>query len=152
MMSKPESTITVLKVQKDFQKSSNEASKAKPKKSGSAPFSMRLSEEERQFLIEHCGNQSWAGYIRQRVFSDHGKKRKTIRRPNIANQEIATSLSGLGQSRLSSNLNQLAKHANMGTLDVDTETERQLQEAYEAIIAMRNALFVALGLEPPADS
>lgn len=28
-------------------------------------------------------------------------------------------------------------------MDVDTETERQLQEAYEAIIAMRNALFKA---------
>lgn len=114
-MSKSESTVTILKAQKDFQKSSNEAAKAKPKKSGSTSFSMRLSEEERQFLTEHSGNQSWAGFIRQQTFGEQEKKRKAIRRPNIANQEIAASLSGLGQSRLSSNINQLAKHANMGT-------------------------------------
>ena len=38
------------------------------------------------------------------------------------------------------------KAANTGTLDVSEEVEQQLQDAYAAIIAMREALFIALGL------
>ena len=45
------------------------------------------------------------------------------------------------------NLNQLAKSANMGTLDVSQNVELQLQEAYLAILAMRDALITALEIK-----
>lgn len=40
---------------------------------------------------------------------------------------LALLLSELGQSRLASNINQLAKAANMGTLDITPEIEREIE-------------------------
>ncbi|GAB4182465.1 MAG: hypothetical protein Tsb002_03810 [Wenzhouxiangellaceae bacterium] len=109
---------------------------------------MRLTEEERAFLAERCGGRPWASYIRERVFGEQANtKRRAIRRPTIQDKALVASLAGLGESRLASNLNQLARHANTGTLDVTRETERELEEAYKAILAMRDALFMALGLK-----
>jgi len=47
----------------------------------------------------------------------------------VDDQKIALFLSVLGESRLASKLNQLAKSSNMGALDVSMDTERQSQEA-----------------------
>lgn len=57
-------------------------------------------------------------------------------------------LGGLGQSRLASNVNQLAKAANMGALPVSPEVEAELLESCAAIREMREALVKALGVRP----
>ncbi len=57
-------------------------------------------------------------------------------------------LSELGRSRLASNMNQLAKAANIETLDFSDSVVRDLQEACRAIAQMREMLVVALGLKP----
>ena len=59
---------------------------------------------------------------------------------------MSKALGLLGQSRMANNLNQLAHHANTGSLLVDEETLSQISEAYEHVIAMRDALIRALGL------
>lgn len=111
------------------------------------PFSMRLTPEERSYLDAHCGGRPWAAYIRECVFGPHAKQRKAVRRPRVEDRELAAMLSELGRSGLSSNLNQLAKSANIGTLDVGDETEQQLQDACDAVLAMREALVSALGIK-----
>ena len=51
----------------------------------------------------------------------------------------------LGNSRISSNLNQIAKACNSGALPLDAETHALLHEACHAVLEMREELSVALG-------
>ena len=67
-------------------------------------------------------------------------------------QKISALLAGLGQSRIPNNLNQLAKAANCGTLETSEHVEKQLEEACAAVLAMREALFIALGLRCGGDT
>ena len=120
----------------------------KPAKAATAPFSMRLTEEERAFLEAHCGGRPWAAHIRECVFGDNAPRRRVVRRPKVQDEKLAQCLAQLGRSRLSSNLNQLAKSANRGTLDVSEDIEQQLADACGAIVAMHKTLLVALGLKP----
>ncbi len=89
--------------------------------------------------------------IRECLLKDKEQKRRIHRKPHIEQKQYATLLAALGQSRLSSNLNQLAKSVNMGTLDVSQDAERQLQEAHETILIMRDTLLMALGLKVSDD-
>lgn len=119
---------------------------AASKKKGHSPFSVRLSEEERKYLEQRAGNRPLGAYIRDQLLGEKAQKRRKLRKPTLEDGQYAALLAALGQSRLSSNLNQLAKHANTGTLDVSGDTEQQLQDACAAVLAMREALFVALRL------
>ena len=60
---------------------------------------------------------------------------------------LAKSMGELGKSRLASNLNQIAKAANIGALPVSPELEDELSEACGAIQDMRDLLVKALGLK-----
>lgn len=111
-----------------------------------APFSLRLSARERAYLEELAGSQPLGSYIRGRLLGDTIKKPAPVRRPRVNEEQLAAVLAQLGGSRLSSNLNQLAKHANMGTLDVTRDLESELEDACKAVAAMRDALFIALGM------
>lgn len=116
------------------------------KKNAYSPFSIRFSEEERSYLEQLAGNRPLGAYIRGELLGEKAQKRRTTRKPAIEDGQYAALLAALGQSHLSSNLNQLAKHANMGILDISDDVEQQLQDASQAVLAMRKALFVALGL------
>jgi len=118
--------------------------KAKP----TAPYSIRFTAEERSRLEAQAGHRSLGAYIRDKLLGEQADKRcRALRKPSLGDEQFAALLAALGDSHLSSNLNQLAKHANMGTLDVSEDVEKELHYAYEAIIAMREALFIALGLK-----
>ncbi|MEW7986964.1 MAG: hypothetical protein AB2765_07950 [Candidatus Thiodiazotropha endolucinida] len=118
----------------------------RPKKRPS-PFCIRLSADERAYLERLAGNRPLGAYIRHRLLGERAEKRRELRNPQIGQEQYAALLAALGQSRLSSNLNQLAKSANVGTLDVSQDIEQQLQDAYGAVLEMRKALFMALGLK-----
>ena len=109
------------------------------------PFSLRLSEEERTHLNEQAGNQPLGAYIRSELLGDKAIKRRVLRKPQVNDQKLALVLSALGESRLSQNLNQLAKHANMGTLEISEPIEHELLDACKAITSMREVLLSALG-------
>lgn len=131
-----------------FQNASTGAPKSIPGEGKKhSPFSIRLSEEERKHLEQLAGNRPLGAYIRDQLLGEKAHKRRALRKPTVGDEQYATLLAALGQSRLSSNLNQLAKHANMGILDVSGEVEQQLQDACQAVLAMRDVLFVALGLK-----
>ena len=124
----------------------NEA--AKPgKKKRIAPLSVRVTEEERVLLKQLAGSRSVNSYVREKVFGDNGKPRRSYRAPRPDEKAIAKSLGALGQSGIASNLNQIAKAANMGALPVSQELTDKLKEACDDIRAMREALISALGLK-----
>jgi hypothetical protein len=112
-----------------------------------APFSLRLSAEERARLIEEAKGTPLGAYIRAKVLGTAPPVR--MRRTGLAvkdRQALAQVLALLGQSRLSSNMNQLAHAANIGALPLTPETEADLCESLRDVRAMRRLLLVALGL------
>lgn len=119
----------------------------KVKRRYTPPFSLRLTLDERKRLDEMAGSQPLGSYIRNRLFGEQVEKRRTIKKPAPDSAMLALLLSELGQSRLASNINQLAKAANMGTLDITPEIEREIEQACSEIQAMRALLITALGVK-----
>lgn len=125
-----------------------EKSSAKTDKPKMLPFSLRFTAEERAWLDRRAGGKSLAAYIRDQVLGDAvAPRKKTLRRPNVDQKALAQALGALGQSRLSSNLNQIAKAANQGTFPVSPELATELSQACSDIAAMRSDLIAALGLK-----
>jgi hypothetical protein len=111
------------------------------------PFAIRFTDEERAYLQEMAGKRPLGAYCRDKLLGEKAEHRIELRKPKLDQEQYAALLAALGQSRLSSNLNQLAKSANMGTLDVSQNVEQQLEDAYKAVIAMRDALIKALEIK-----
>ncbi|WP_112322023.1 plasmid mobilization relaxosome protein MobC [Oceanibium sediminis] len=111
------------------------------------PFSLRLSFDERARLEQDASGMALGAYIRDRLFGDDAAPRQT--RGHFPVKDYAALgrvLAALGQSRLSNNLNQLAKAVNTGSLPVTPETEADLRQACKDVQAMRSDLLIALGL------
>lgn len=114
-----------------------------------SPFTLRMNAIEREKLAElaKAMDISQAAFIRAKTFDglplNHPKS-------NLAldHQALSKLLLLLGESRIANNLNQLAKHANMGTLNLpSSEIEEQLNESYLAIQWMRKTLIQGMGLK-----
>lgn len=116
-------------------------------KGAAAPFSLRLTAQERAYLNEQAGAQPLGAYMRERLLGDRSQRRRKFRKPKINETQLALVLAELGRSRLSSNLNQLAKAVNMGTLPASEDVARDLRDACRAVLSMRDALITALGLK-----
>lgn len=113
------------------------------------PFSLRLTYGERARLEAQAGDLPLGAYIRDRLLGDDAAPRKRRGNSPVKDKEaLAQVLGALGQSRLASNLNQLAKAVNTGSLPVTPETESDLQKAFADVSAMRNDLLRALGKVP----
>ena len=111
------------------------------------PIPIRFTEAELAYLREKAGKLPLSTYMRQELLGTHQDQGRRQRQPKVNQKEISALLAALGQSRLPSNLNQLAKAANIGVLDVSSDVEKELQDAAMAVLAMRDALFTALGLK-----
>jgi hypothetical protein len=111
------------------------------------PIPIRFTEAELAYLHEKAGKLPLSTYMRQELLGSHLDQGRRHCQPKVNQKEISALLAALGQSRLSSNMNQLAKAANIGVLDVSPDVEQQLQDAAMAVLAMRDALFTALGLK-----
>ncbi|WP_254655219.1 hypothetical protein [Roseobacter sp. GAI101] len=113
-----------------------------------APFSLRLTEDERAKLEGHAGSMPLASYIKSVVLADEAPKYRKRSKPPVAEQQLlAEILAWLGASRMASNLNQIAKGSNQGTLVVNPDLERDLQQACVDVAWMRVTLLAALGLK-----
>jgi hypothetical protein len=124
-----------------FKRAASTETKAKP----APPFSLRLTFEERARLERMAKGQSLGAYIRQRLLGDEAEARQSRqRRPTVDRVALARCLSALGSSRLSSNMNQIAKAAHNGTLPVDAELHADLFAACADIQLMRDELLRAL--------
>jgi len=113
-----------------------------------APFSLRLSFEERVKLRHAAGDMPIAAYIKSLLFADNAPVYRTRGKTPVKDHKaLAEVLACLGASRLSNNLNQLAKAANSGSLYFDRETKAQINAACGDIKVMRQLLMGALGMQ-----
>ena len=118
---------------------------SKPRKKRPAPFSIRLSEEERARLAMEAAGAPLGAYIKAKVL---GMPPVRLRRTGLSIQDrtaLAQLLALLGKSRLANNLNQLAYAVNIGSLPMTPETEADLRAALVAVRDMRALLLKALG-------
>jgi hypothetical protein len=118
----------------------------KPKENKPTPFSLCLTFEERAQLEHDAADMALGAYICERLLGEDAAPRKTRGKAPVKDYEaLGRVLGALGSSRLSSNLNQLAKVVNTGSLPVTPETEAELREACAAVLVMREELLMALG-------
>ena len=130
---------------------SDGASSEAGKTSYPPPFSIRFTFEERARLDAERGRHSLAAHIRERLFGDKVSVRKKPGNTPVEDAEaLGRVLGALGGSRLSQNLNQLAKAVNTGSLPVTPETEADLVAACKEVRELRNDLLRALGKSPGA--
>jgi hypothetical protein len=110
------------------------------------PFSLRLTADERALLETAAAGVPLGTYIKAKALGTPLR----VRRSGLAIEDrtaLAKVLALLGTSHLASNLNQLAKAANTGSLPLTLETEAELLEAIRAVSEMRSLLMRALGLQ-----
>lgn len=113
-----------------------------------APFSLRLSFEERARLTKAAGDMPVAAYIKSLLFAGEPQVHRTRGRNPVKDEKaLAELLACLGASRIANNLNQLAKAANSGSFYFDRETKAQLAAACDDIRVMRQLLMLALGIK-----
>ena len=110
-----------------------------------APFSLALASEERARLEAAAGDLPLGTYIKGRLFEDLPAVPRQTKRPMADRAALAKVLGILGQSRLSSNMNQIARASNRGILPLTPELIEDLNAACDEIRAMRGLLIHALG-------
>lgn len=112
------------------------------------PFSLRLTFEERARLEQEAGDMSLGAYVRSRLFDNSrpAPKRRS-KKPVKDHAALAQVLALLGKSHIANNINQLAKAANTGSLPVNIETERALNDAVQDVANIRRTLLAALNLD-----
>ncbi|MFY0310864.1 hypothetical protein ACFMBG_13310 [Leisingera sp. D0M16] len=136
-------------LRRDFSAVAQAGSGKTGKKKYPPPFSLRLTYEERARLDQAAAGKPLGAYIREQLLGDNAAPRKKSGQRPVQDQEaLGRVLGALGRSRLSSNLNQLARAVNTGSLPVTDETEADLREACRAVKALRADLLQALGKVP----
>jgi hypothetical protein len=120
---------------------------AAPTPEKSKPLSVRFTAAEKTRLGELAGSVPLSQFIRQRALGDAAEARAKVRQSLKDAEPLGRLLGLLGQSRLSSNLNQIAKAAHQGSLPVTKEVEAELQAACAQVFEMRLLLLRALGLK-----
>lgn len=119
-----------------------------PPKRRAPPYSLRLSQADRERLERDSRGMSLASYIRWRLFApDSPPPRQRGKVPVKDQQALSGLLAHLGKSQLANNLNQLARAANSGSLPVGPDVEAALLRAAAEVTAMRALLIEALGLK-----
>jgi hypothetical protein len=120
----------------------NETAAGKVKAKREAPFSLRPSFAEKAALRDLAGDMPLGAFIKAVLKGAIQNKKKIA--PSADPQALGRALGALGKSRLSQNVNHLAKAVNMGALPVTPETEAELRQACADIAIMRKELMRAL--------
>ena len=128
---------------------------SQPKKTGrkkTPRVALRLTEDELAKLQHLSADMPVSAYIRNCVFGKEVTPRKVRSKAPVKDQQALAQLLGLlGQSRMANNLNQIAHHANTGSLVMDEATEEEIKIACFTIAYMRVKLIEALGLQNEED-
>ncbi len=113
------------------------------------PYSLRLTFEERQRLDHDAGNMPISAYIRERLF-DKPSPRRRYNRPSKDQELFRELLKELADTKISNNLNQLAKASNEGRLKLEPNTQEKLDEACDAMREIRQEILRKAGLKTPS--
>ena len=110
---------------------------------------IRLSVEDHEKLKAQADGAALSVYLRALILKQKLPKRKLRSTASVEDrQAVAQLLALLGDSRIANNLNQLAYHANIGSLPIDDKTKDQINEAYDHVLFIRSTLISALGMKP----
>ncbi|MBP5858830.1 hypothetical protein KAJ83_17560 [Marivibrio halodurans] len=112
-----------------------------------APFSIRLSADERAYLERKAGNRLLGRYIRAKLLGDAETRRKAARVPAIDYAMLGQVLAALGKSELATHLCLLAAAAEAGRLELAEQDRAALKDACEDVREVRALLVSALGLK-----
>lgn len=113
------------------------------------PLTLRLTPEERATLEELAVGMTLSACVRGCLFAKETKRHTRRPRDRVADKQAAAeALALLGQSRIASNLNRLAHHANIGILILDEAEKAHIAEANAHLGAIRTPLMRALGKGP----
>lgn len=119
------------------------------KRTDLSPLTLRLTASERRKLEKLADGMTLSAYIRACIFARDAEKRKARPKHLIEDKKAAAeALALLGQSRIASNLNQLAHHANLGLLFWGEAEKTHIAEANAHLKSIRAALMQALGKSP----
>jgi len=116
-----------------------------------APFCLRFTEDERKTLEIAAAGRPLGAYIRWLIFKEDmpamPKKRTRGESASLDHKQLAKLLGAFGKSRIASNMNQLAKAANSGSLPVNQDVLKSLFEAVRSIEWMRKKIIEAMGIK-----
>jgi hypothetical protein len=108
-----------------------------------APFSLRLSPDERTRLEAEAEGMQLGTYIKVKLLDGAPVKRAAAVEDR---KGLAQALALLGQSRYASNLNQIAHLAHIGALTFSPEEQEDLAAALKHVAEIRALLVKATGL------
>ncbi|MGN6539125.1 MAG: hypothetical protein ACTHKQ_25790 [Mesorhizobium sp.] len=114
-----------------------------------APFSIRLSADERARLAIEAAGAPLSAYIKAKALDASVPTR--ARRSGLAVEDrtaLAQALALLGRSEIVGNLAEMAQAVRIGSLPLTPETEAELLAALHGVHDMRRLLLLALGLKP----
>ncbi|NDW06497.1 plasmid mobilization protein [Jiella pacifica] len=107
---------------------------------------VRFSPKDYERLQTLADGMTLSVYVRAMALGEELNRRNSRSPASIADKAAVAEILGLlGESRIANNLNQLAYHANVGTLAIDDESRSKIDETYQMIFAMRCLLLKALG-------
>jgi len=117
---------------------------------------MRFTKEERKSLELAAAGRPLAAYIRWLIFKEDmpemPKKRSRGESASPDHKQLAKLLGALGKSRIASNINQLARAANSGSLPVNEDVLKSLFEAVHSISWMRDTLIKGMGIKAQSNN
>ncbi|WP_054000186.1 hypothetical protein [Ahrensia marina] len=91
-------------------------------------------------------------YIKAALFADHDDRRQRgARAPVKDHAALGRVLACLGQSRLGESMQQLSHASKSGTLYIDDDVPKAIEQACEDIMVMRLLLMRAVGFQMPDD-
>lgn len=112
------------------------------------PFSLRLTDEERQYLQHKAGNKPLGTYIRSQLLDGTETRRKAVRAPSTDFALLAQVLGALGKSELASCLCILVAATEQERVRLDAQERAALLALQTDVSEMRGMLVSALGLKP----
>lgn len=111
-----------------------------------APLSIRLTDQERDYLTHRSGGLPLSTYVKSVLFCDNAPQyRATPKSITFDRKAIAGVLGVMGRTGIARNLAELSAAAQTGNLYFDDETKSRLLSACADIREMRNQLLHALG-------
>lgn len=134
----------IVEVSQSFDKAAKPSEKTSRRKKYPSPITFRPTDEERALLKADARGMSQSAYIRECLFGKKASKRIV---PEADRMLLAQILARLGESRIPNNLNQIAYHANCGSLILDDVTIEEINEACLYVAWIRTQLIEALGLK-----
>jgi hypothetical protein len=114
---------------------------AKPRRP--APFSIRLTGEERTRLESEAQGTPLGTYIKSKALGEPATRRAGVIEDR---QALGQALALLGKTHYANNLNQLAHLANMGSLPLTPGVIEELEGTLRLIGEVRSLIVKALGV------